>query len=273
MYVKIPTSQNSAPSMRNMLAVFVFFFVVAGVLPCSMAAEGTSPELTADDCAKCHDAAPKAIEENGMAHKTSVTCTDCHVGHPPKDLDIIPQCSMCHSGESHFELEGCLNCHTNPHTPLEITLGDEVTDPCLTCHTDQIEQLRNNPSMHTEQFCTTCHTVHGEIPDCTTCHDPHSAQMVQSDCVTCHQAHMPLQVTYPDDIDSKMCAACHDVAYNLLISNPAKHSELACAYCHKEKHKMIPKCQDCHGVPHPDAMMQKFTTCGECHNIAHDLNK
>jgi hypothetical protein len=35
---------------------------------------------------------------------------------------------------------------------------------------------------------------------------------------------------------------------------------------------MVPACQSCHGVPHPAAMMAKFTKCGECHNIAHDLN-
>jgi hypothetical protein len=84
---------------------------------------------------------------------------------------------------------------------------------------------------------------------------------------------MPRQVTYPDDISSKHCAACHDTAYNLLIASPAKHKELACAYCHKSQHKMVPKCQDCHGIPHPDDMMKKFATCGDCHGIAHNINK
>jgi hypothetical protein len=35
---------------------------------------------------------------------------------------------------------------------------------------------------------------------------------------------------------------------------------------------MMPKCQDCHGVPHPAGIMAKFPVCGECHKIAHDLN-
>ncbi|MGC1455696.1 MAG: cytochrome C, partial [Nitrospirota bacterium] len=33
-----------------------------------------------------------------------------------------------------------------------------------------------------------------------------------------------------------------------------------------------PVCQDCHGSPHPAGIMAKFPKCGECHNIAHDLN-
>ncbi|MBI5557148.1 MAG: cytochrome C [Deltaproteobacteria bacterium] len=259
--------------MKHMVTAFAIFLTAGVSVPLASAADGARPVLSVDDCAKCHDAAPKAIESNGGKHKTSVTCVDCHQGHPPDKTDIIPQCGMCHSGEKHFQLEGCLNCHKNPHTPLAITFADNLTDPCLTCHTEQIEQLKQNPSKHTELFCTFCHTKHGEIPDCTGCHTPHAPNMVQSDCLTCHKVHMPRQVAYPDDISSKHCAACHDTAYNLLIASPAKHKELACAYCHKSQHKMVPKCQDCHGVPHPDGMMQKFAACGDCHGIAHNINK
>jgi hypothetical protein len=35
---------------------------------------------------------------------------------------------------------------------------------------------------------------------------------------------------------------------------------------------MVPKCQDCHGVPHAAGIMSKFPKCGDCHGIAHDLN-
>ena len=41
----------------------------------------------------------------------------------------------------------------------------------------------------------------------------------------------------------------------------------------KTKHKTIPTCQGCHGVPHPARMMARFTKCADCHNIAHDLNR
>jgi hypothetical protein len=82
---------------------------------------------------------------------------------------------------------------------------------------------------------------------------------------------MPKVVTYADDIQSKDCGACHKKAFDLLSTSMAKHKTLTCAFCHKAKHKMVPKCQDCHGTPHPAAMLSKFKNCGECHSIAHNL--
>ena len=61
-------------------------------------------------------------------------------------------------------------------------------------------------------------------------------------------------------------------AFNLLVASKAKHKTLLCVTCHQEKHKMVPKCQDCHGVPHAAGMMSKFPKCADCHGIAHDLN-
>jgi len=271
--VKMGKKYKKIQLMKHMVTAFAIFLTAGAAAPFAAAQDAERPVLSVADCAKCHDAAPQAIESAGGKHKTSVTCIDCHQGHPPNNTDIIPQCSMCHTGEKHFELEGCLKCHKNPHTPLNITLADNLTDPCLTCHTDQIDQLKQNPSKHTEQFCTTCHTAHGELPNCTNCHSPHADDMVQSDCLTCHKAHMPLQVVYPDDTPSKLCGSCHQKAFDLLMASPAKHKDVACVDCHKSQHKMVPKCQDCHGIPHPDDMMKKFPTCGDCHGIAHDVTK
>ncbi len=230
--------------------------------------------LSPDDCIKCHDQAPMDIDTDGRRHKTDITCVDCHEGHPPRDLDIIPPCSNCHADTPHFELEGCMTCHNNPHTPLTISLTDNLTDPCLTCHTEQMAQLQQNQSAHTQVACSKCHREkHGFIPECSHCHSPHTEEMTNQDCLTCHMPHMPLAVTYPEDTPSKSCAACHDEAYELLIASQYKHKELLCATCHKEKHMTIPKCSDCHGSPHPAAMMTKFPNCGDCHGLAHDLNK
>jgi len=270
--VKLRIKPKRVPLAKHLLATFVIFLTAGGAMQAS-AMDGTRPTLGPADCTKCHDAAPQAIESLGMRHKTEITCVDCHQGHPPRDSNIIPECSMCHSGEAHFELQGCLSCHSNPHTPLVISFGDDVTDPCLTCHTDQIEQLRAVPTNYPEQASSFCHTAHGEIPNCTTCHDPHADDMVQTDCLACHKAHMPLPVKYPDDIANKHCGSCHGEAYELLLATPAKHKDVACADCHKSVHKTVPQCQDCHGIPHPSPMMSKFPTCGDCHGIAHDLNK
>jgi predicted CXXCH cytochrome family protein len=232
------------------------------------------PVLSNSDCVKCHAKPPADIEAKGKAHKTAVGCQDCHQGHPPAvaKAKIIPQCSQCHEGKPHFKLAGCLGCHRNPHTPKEISFGRDVTDPCLTCHTPQIAQLKQSPSKHSKLNCSFCHDVHGKVPQCTQCHKSHSADIVQADCKKCHRAHMPKSVVYGNDTNSKFCAACHGKAYNLLTASKAKHKTLLCVTCHQEKHKMVPKCQDCHGVPHPAGLMNKFPRCGECHGIAHDLN-
>jgi len=249
----------------------IFLFCCIGT---AWAAEPAAPAaaLSNSDCVKCHDQQVKDINTAGGKHKTEVTCQDCHQGHPPKVKKPIPQCSMCHSGKPHFELKGCLGCHSNPHTPKVIKFGNNVTDPCLTCHKPQKEQLVAFPSKHSALACSFCHNVHGRIPPCTQCHKAHSSDMTAKDCKACHQAHKPKAVTYNNQVPSKFCAACHSKAYNLLSASPTKHSKLACAYCHQAKHKMVPQCTQCHGVPHPAAMMAKFPKCGDCHSIAHDLN-
>lgn len=230
-----------------------------------------APSLSSDDCVKCHTNPPADLASAGGKHK-DVGCTGCHNGHPPTVKKPIPQCSECHGGKPHFELKGCLSCHRNPHTPLKITFANNVTDACLTCHTKQIEQLKKFPSKHTALNCSMCHDVHRKIPQCTQCHKPHAADMAATECKQCHKPHMPTQVTYADTIPSKDCGACHGNVLKMLTASKVKHKDLACAFCHKEKHKTVPVCQDCHGVPHPAGIMAKFPKCGECHKIAHDLN-
>jgi hypothetical protein len=83
---------------------------------------------------------------------------------------------------------------------------------------------------------------------------------------------MPTEVAYGSDVLNKDCGACHTTAFSLLSASKAKHGSFACEFCHQAKHKTVPKCEDCHGVPHPAPLMQKFPKCGDCHYIAHDLN-
>jgi len=105
------------------------------------------------------------------------------------------------------------------------------------------------------------------------CHEPHIDNQQMAECLACHKVHMPADVAYTEDIASTQCAACHDTAYDLLVNSQVKHADLACATCHQDTHKMIPKCEDCHGVPHPAGLLAKFPTCGDCHGTAHSLNK
>ncbi len=259
------------------IAALLIVMVSAGVTAAAeKAAVSSVPELTNNDCIMCHTQEPADIERAGASHKTAIGCQDCHVGHPPKVTEgVIPECSMCHEGEAHFEVGNCLRCHSNPHTPLELTLGKKEKQVCLTCHEDIGEQLTAHKSFHTTLACTDCHDskAHGIIPECLKCHKPHSPDMSAGECHKCHQAHMPLEVTYPDDIPSSDCGACHKREFNMLAKSPAKHHDLACAECHASKHKTVPRCQDCHGeAPHPKGILSKFPNCQSCHNDPHDLN-
>lgn len=263
--------------LKGKIAHFVGLgcIIMAGMLmvgPQSVDAAGMAA-LDNTDCVKCHANAPKDVDAAGGKHKTEVTCMDCHDGHPPKVKEIIPACSKCHEGTAHFELEGCLSCHSNPHSPLNFKFADDITGPCLTCHTEQKEKLDANVSAHTELACSFCHVeTHPMVPECLNCHESHSENIVQADCNRCHEAHKPLAVAYAEDVPSIQCAACHDEAYALLQASPAKHHDVACVTCHQAKHKMVPRCEDCHGKPHPDGILAKFPSCGDCHSIAHDLN-
>jgi predicted CXXCH cytochrome family protein len=240
--------------------------------PVSAQESAAKAELSAADCVKCHQKEPQEIAARGMAHQTQINCRDCHAGHRPMVANNIPECSNCHSGTPHFELQGCKSCH-NPHAPKDISLKGELKDVCLTCHAAQGKELVASPSKHAQVACNFCHAdKHGYVPQCLDCHQPHSAKMTQADCKTCHQAHMPLALTYGPEVQSVMCAACHGQAFNLLQASQAKHREIACVTCHANKHKTVPQCSDCHGLPHAEGMHKRFPQCGECHNIAHDLN-
>lgn len=244
----------------------------AGNAAAAPATAAVKINLTNEDCAKCHDKAPADISAGGGAHKTSVSCQDCHAGHPPKVAQIVPKCSQCHSGKAHYQLQGCNSCHTNPHRPKNISFDRKVTDACLTCHTEQIKVLKGHQSKHSELPCAFCHSVHRKKPECTQCHKPHAKGMAATDCNRCHQAHMPNVVTYKENTPSKDCASCHGTAFEELSASKSKHRSITCATCHQDKHKTVPNCQDCHGTPHPPSMMSRFGKCGECHNTAHDLN-
>jgi predicted CXXCH cytochrome family protein len=257
-------------SLRNIMLLAAGVLLLAGIA--SAADQAKAPALANTDCVKCHAKPPADIEANGRAHKTAVGCQDCHQGHPPTVKRPIPQCSMCHQDKPHFKLAGCLGCHRNPHTPKVITFGRDVTDPCLTCHTPQIAQLKQFPSKHSKLNCSFCHDVHGKIPLCTQCHKSHSADIQAADCKKCHKAHQPKNVVYGADVNSKFCAACHNKPFTLLSASKAKHRTLLCVTCHQDKHKMVPKCQDCHGVPHPQGILNKFGKCMDCHGHPHDLN-
>ena len=219
-----------------------------------------------DVCLNCHTQQDVQLRENKSRH-SSIDCAACHPVHRQ-----VPQCIQCHKGKTHFELKDCLNCHMSGHTPLHMSPAGRVTNACVTCHPQQVTQISDNKSRHSVFDCTACHPVHRQIPQCAQCHTPHAEEMTPSDCKKCHKAHMPQQVIYASDTPSKDCGVCHRNALNLLSAGESRHKSLTCASCHQERHRMVPACAECHGVPHAAGIMARFPKCGDCHKIAHDLN-
>ena len=223
-----------------------------------------------NDCRKCHGQIVYTIRIKGEAHRD--LCQQCHQGHPPKDLRIIPDCRSCHKDDrEHFKLEDCMSCHVDPHAPLEIRMSHDLTLPCLSCHEKQMEQLQSYPSTHSILACTACHNYHGQIQPCGNCHLPHSDTMTEESCTVCHQAHMPLEVSYGKNILSEECGSCHTDVYAKMVSNTSKHRTVSCIACHADIHGAIPECEKCHGQPHIQQLHSRFPRCGECHGFAHDL--
>ena len=252
------------------VAVISTIIVTAFALPV-MAEEAA--QLANTDCIKCHQQQPATVLANGGKHKTDVTCLDCHVEHPPSGENAIPQCSACHSGSSHFELDNCLQCHSDPHEPLALNLGGDITGPCLTCHAQQGEEFNDYASKHAEQSCTFCHDVHGRVPECSECHEPHAQGQQFADCLGCHSAHHPLQISYPITTPREFCVACHEEAGTQLSKTTTKHQNFTCAFCHRQTHPSVPQCQTCHGEPHSEAMHKKMPNCIDCHMDYHYLQK
>ncbi len=259
--------RSSSLTVILILALGIFIFAAYAGAESSDA--GTPGE---GKCADCHAGAADEIQAAGSRHR-SVPCGGCHIGPHQKGAHQIQKCNRCHpqTKRAHFKLDNCRGCHRNPHTPLHISFKD-IKGACVACHAEQVAQLRDYKSRHSAVECSTCHDVHRKVPQCTRCHKPHSAAMDASECRKCHRAHRPNIVTYADDVPSGDCGACHAKAFDLLVAGNTRHKTFACAFCHRQKHRMVPSCQGCHGSPHPEGIMAKFRTCDDCHKIAHDLN-
>lgn len=232
-------------------------------------------ELTDADCIKCHQKEVSFINTSGGKHK-NVGCLSCHMGHFPNipKEQMIPKCNMCHSGKEHYNLENCLTCHQNPHTPLNISFeGKEFKKECASCHSNPLKEMNNYPSKHANLSCNFCHSKHKEKPECLSCHQGHLPEQTAKDCLSCHRPHKPLKVTYEMETPNKFCTACHQKVGLNLNQTQTKHKNLACAFCHRQEHKSKPACITCHGSPHPKEMLAKFKGCLDCHNDPHLLIK
>lgn len=254
-------------------------FLLVGSISNNAAAFGESDtQLNKDDCIKCHAVIIKQLQDDGQKHLSQVACLECHAGtHPPgvKKGDLIPQCTQCHKDSAHFELPiNCLDCHQNPHQPLNIILeGEGQKSACNSCHPDQVTEIDSHMTAHTGFSCSFCHDKHRYKPDCLKCHEVHREGQQFENCIACHQAHQPLTLAYGTDVQNNDCGACHSDIQETLEAGATKHAKFQCVFCHANKHAVVPACEDCHESPHSSTMLSNFATCNDCHQSAHDILK
>ncbi|GAB4262075.1 MAG: cytochrome c [Deferrisomatales bacterium] len=235
------------------------------------------PQLTTAQCGQCHYAIFSTIREEGGRHQ--LHCRFCHEtfhSYKPGKAweDVVPRCSTCHQGIHDPSFTQCTACHRQAHAPIASLVGVDALEPnCPTCHTDPASQLQQHPSAHTDEGCASCHhDTHGYIPDCVECHDePHTPYVDRAGCTQCHPVHAPLQVAYAESVPNEICGGCHGAEYDQLRSGTKKHASFQCAFCHSERHGNVPRCEDCHGRPHSEALLRRFESCGACHGNPHLL--
>jgi len=233
--------------------------------------------LTTIECARCHESVFNTIRDRGGLHRQECrTCHETFHTYRPGNRwqQAVPQCESCH-GETHgANFKDCLSCHGNPHAPIAGLVNMTVlAKNCANCHTDQAAELQQYPSAHSEEQCDSCHhSRHGYVPKCTECHDePHTAFVDNSGCTGCHPVHQPNEIHYGRETPSAACTGCHRETVTRLASTTKKHANLQCAYCHSDNHGYIPDCQNCHGLPHSKAMLDRFDGCLDCHGDPHAL--
>jgi hypothetical protein len=231
--------------------------------------------LTVNQCGQCHPGIFKNLKSDGARHRFD--CQRCHTtfhAYNPKKGGweaLMPKCASCHAEPHGTTFTDCASCHANPHTPKKVVMEKRLTSACGECHVSPKEQLAKFPSKHSKLACQFCHTTHGFKPTCFNCHKPHHQGQEQSTCASCHSVHKPLQVTYDEKAPAVTCGSCHTRVFSTWQKTPSKHGKVNCATCHQSRHRFVPQCTDCHGLPHKKEIHDHFPKCLACHLDVHDL--
>lgn len=231
--------------------------------------------LATEDCARCHFSYFTRIKKDGGKH--SFDCARCHelfhAYNPQKQnwQEIMPKCEKCHGVFHGEKFPACTQCHSDPHTPKKMAMTQNLTSACAGCHSKVGQEITQNVTKHTKVDCAKCHhTKHGYIPGCMECHKPHVEGQTVKECLACHPVHSPLNIKYADTTPNNVCGSCHSAELDKIKRTASKHKDVTCAKCHN-KHKYIPKCEECHSKPHSEALLKNFPNCLQCHMDVHDL--
>ncbi len=226
-------------------------------------------------CGACHGDIVTEFAKNGAGHAKKLSCTKCHGAHPPRQEGVIPKCSKCHDqkAKKHYAQKGCTKCH-DPHSPKKVDFSHlkSVRKICLGCHANVGKTMKRHPSFHAKLQCNKCHPIHGEYKSCLKCHKGHSKDMKYGDCLRCHIPHYPKPPVFAKKVPSKLCGSCHQKEYKAQLTDKSKHARLQCIYCHTRRHRVIRKCETCHGKPHDAPLHRNFPNCLKCHNDPHHLS-
>lgn len=165
---------------------------------------------------------------------------------------------------------------------VEKMVDEMTTVDCARCHYEIFMSIKNGQGAHRIE-CRECHeTFHGfrrglryedVLPTCTSCHDkPHGESKEMVACTTCHAVpHAPLASLELKTLQP-FCASCHADAESRIASGRLDHSRLKCVLCHSDRHGYVPTCQECHGTPHPQEIIEEFAGCLDCHGNPHNLS-
>lgn len=220
-------------------------------------------------CSHCHSQQYEEFSVHNDRH-ADLRCVYCHLVHRR-----IESCTNCHAPHSvELMYEDCLNCHP-AHMPQKLGYPEDTPNKqCAICHEDVNTALEQGNTKHSGLNCAYCHAVHELIPGCTECHTPHTEAMTDSYCMRCHPAHNPMDMELPTDTPREDCAACHKELDLELRGSDTKHDDLGCIYCHP-KHRHLPTCESCHGLPHQEVFGDvhgEYPECAQCHIASHDVH-
>jgi hypothetical protein len=147
-------------------------------------------------CAECHKKPTTDMWAAGGKHAT-MSCGECHVGHPPEEEHSYTACMECHEPHSdEMGEESCAHCH-RAHTAAKVTHSYNVPSQyCVACHQDAADELAASRSKHSDIACVRCH------------------QETHKNSVTCQYCHGG---SHPEHVMKKtgICAACHHTAHDL----------------------------------------------------------